>query len=101
MGEMSNGSTPGSDARDAMTQVTDGSFDTDVVGVKSSGQKNGLHVFDVSKEEFMRNMKDDRKRQRFSSDSAAAQYLRGTKYRIPFMVRYKDDDGKAYVRKVK
>lgn len=101
MGEMSNGTTPGSDARDSITQVNDGEFQTDVEGVMSNGQKNNLHVFDIDKENFFKNMKDDRKRQRFGTDSAATKYLRGTKYRVPFFVRYKDENGDAFIRKVK
>lgn len=100
MGSFIDGNTPGTDVRDALQFVDDGLVPTDVEGVMASGTKNNLHVFDVDKEDFYKNMKDDRKRQRFKSDSPAAQYLRGTKYKNPFYVRYKDEDG-AYIRKVK
>ncbi len=101
MGEMMSGTTPGDDARASLTAVTDGQVPTDVDGVFAQGTKDNLHVFDVDREDFYKNMKDDRKRIRFKSDSSASQYLRGTKYRNPFYVRYKDEDGNAYIRKVK
>ena len=101
MGEMMNGQTPGDMASDSRTQVSDVEVPTDVEGVVANGTKDGLHVFDVSKEDFYRSMKDDRKRQRFNSDSSAAKYLRSTRYKNSFYVRYKDEDGSAYIRKVK
>jgi len=101
MGEMSGGTTPGTDASDAVRHVQDGEFDTGVDGVKSSGQKNGLHVFDVGREDFYNNLKASRQRTRFKSDTAASAFLRGSKYASSFYVRYKDDNGEAYIRKVK
>lgn len=102
MGEMSGGSTPGSDAGDAIRFVQDGQVATDVEGVMAAGTKDSLHVFDVDRNDFYNNMSADRKRTRFKADTAASQYLRGTKYKNPFYVRYTDEtDGKAYIRKVK
>jgi hypothetical protein len=74
---------------------------TDVDGVFASATKDGLPVFEVPKDDFYRNMKSDRKRIRFSSDTPAAQYLRGTRYNNPFFVQTTDDNGSKYLRKVK
>ena len=82
------------------TQGGPGEVETEVDGVFADGTKDNLPIFDVSKDEFYRNMKYDRKRVRFSSDASVTNYLRGSRYRRPFFVRTKTDNG-DYIRKVK
>ena len=79
-------------------------YETDVPGLKSDAvYQKGMEkfpVFDVSKNEFRSNMEEFRSRMRFSGK--AGEYLRCTRYKRPFYIRYKDEDeGKAYIRKVK
>ena len=78
--------------------VNKGEFETEVEGIFADGKKGNLHVFDVSNKEFFDNMKMDRKRLRFSSDSNASKYMRSTKYNIPFYIRNKES---GYLRKIK
>jgi hypothetical protein len=77
-----------------------GKVETDVSGVFADGKKDDMPVFSVSKEDFYSNMKIDRKRMRFNTETAA-QYLRGTRYNRPFYIEYKGDNGEHYLRKVK
>lgn len=72
-------------------------FKTDVEDVFADGERNGVPVFDVSKDEFYRNMKIDRKRLRFSSGTKVQQYHSKTKYNMPFYIRNKDD---GFMRKI-
>ena len=58
-------------------------------------------VFNVSKEDFYKNMKAERNRLRFSSGSNAQKYHSGTKYRSPFYIQFSNDDGKVYQRKIR
>lgn len=98
---MTGGFSPEQDAMVATTKVSDGQIPTDVDGISANGIMNNLYVFDVDRDDFFNNMKEDRKRQRFKSDTNVAKYARATKYNNPFYVRYKDEDGKAYIRKIK
>ena len=66
-------------------------FATDVPDVFADGEKGGLPVFDVSKDEFFKNMKTDRLRLRFKSGSSAQAYQKQSKYRRPFWIRNKED----------
>jgi len=77
-----------------------GKISTDVDGVFADGMKNQFPIFDVDKEDFFNNMKAERKRLRFKPETAASQYLRGSKYNRPFFIQYKGDDG-HFMRKVK
>jgi hypothetical protein len=80
------------------TNAPDGKFKTDVDGVYADGTKGELPVFDVSKDEFFRNMKQDRRRLRFKSGSTAQKYHSNTRYRRPFWIRNKED---GYTYKIK
>jgi len=84
--------------KDQSTSAPDGKFKTDVDGVYADGEKQGFPVFDIDPDEFFKNMKADRRRLRFKSDSAAASYHRNTKYRRPFWVRNSKD---GYTYKIK
>jgi len=83
----------------------DGKFETDVPGVFADDQLHSgsvkFPVFDVEKEDFYNNMTADRKRMRFKSGTAAQGYMSNTRYRNPFFVRYTDDSGRKYQRRVK
>jgi hypothetical protein len=63
--------------------------------------KNEFPVFDVSKEEFMGNGSWDRKRIRFKSGSNVQKYLQNGKYNRPFYIRWGDDSGKKWTRRIK
>jgi len=82
----------------AVSTPPDGKIKTDVVDVFADGEYKGTPVFDVSKGEFYNNMKQDRKRLRFKTDSTAGTYMRKTRYNIPFYIRNKED---GYLRKIK
>jgi len=70
---------------------------TDVEGVFAQAEKQGMPVFDVSKDEFYQNMNYGRRRLRFKGGTPASQYMRGTKYNRSFWIREPD----GYTRKVK
>jgi hypothetical protein len=72
-----------------------GKVETDLPGVFADAEKNGMPVFDVDKETFNNNMRQERRRLRFKTGTAAAQYHQGSKYNRPFWLR---SDG--YLRKV-
>ena len=79
-------------------------YETDVPGLKSDAiYQKGVEkypVFDVPQNEFTNNMEEFRSRMRFSGK--AGEYLRGTRYKRPFYIRYIDESAcKVYVRKVK
>ena len=80
---------------------TPGKIETDVPEVWADGTKDGLPIFDVSKDDFYKNLKQDRRRTRFSSETAASKYLQGTRYNKSFFVRTRDENGDAFIRKVK
>lgn len=85
-------------------EIPEGKFPTDVTGVFADGQlKAGtveFPVFDVDKDDFYGNMTADRRRMRFKTDNVKG-YMSGTKYKIPFYIKYTDENGKAYQRRVK
>lgn len=91
--------------KDTSVDQTKIKFTTDVNNLYADDQvKHGsdkFPVFDVDKEDFYRNMRQDRKRLRFKGETKASQYMQKTKYKRPFYVRFKDEDGKAYMRKIK
>ncbi len=106
MGELTNdgGICPEMEAmqQKAAVQVNDpGKISTDVENVFADGTKDNLPVFNVDHDDFMKTLRADRKRLRFKSDTAASQYLRGTKYARPFFLQSTDTEGKRYLRKVK
>jgi len=68
---------------------------TDVENVFADATKDGMPVFDVPETDFFNNMRQERKRLRFTKDSAAAQYHRSSKYNRPFWLRHE-----GYLRKV-
>lgn len=76
----------------------EGKIETDVSGIYADGNYKGAPVFDVSSEEFYNNMKMDRKRLRFKTGSNAGEYMRKTRYNIPFYIRNTED---GYLRKIK
>jgi len=75
-------------------------FDTDVPDVKADGEKNGLPVFKVGKDEFYQNMSHGRKRLRFKSGTGAQQYMQKTKYKNPFWISHDDEKGQTWTRKI-
>lgn len=98
-GEFTQGVTHDSvnniDARGVQTE-NPGKIATDVPNCWADGEKEGMPVFDVDSETFNNNMRQERKRLRFKSDTPVAQYHRMSKYNRPFYIRA---DG--YLRKVK
>jgi len=82
----------------AVTTPPEGKIKTDVSDVFADGEYRGTPVFDVDTDEFYNNMKQDRKRLRFKSGSVAGDYMRKTRYNIPFYIRNKKD---GYLRKIK
>lgn len=104
MGEFTNGESPADIAKkdsSPETEYSDDGFDTDVDGVKANGERLGLPVFNVSRDEFYQNMNYGRRRLRFSSGSNVQQYMQGTRYKRPFWISYKEENGQEYIRKVK
>lgn len=106
MGELTNNSDCISPEMEAMqqkaaVQVNDpGKISTDVENVYADGTKDNLPVFNIDHNDFMNTLRAERKRLRFKSDTAASQYLRGTKYARPFYLQSTDAEGKRYLRKV-
>ena len=103
MGEFTDGQSPENiAAQDRATNMTpdDGEetsgVKTDVQDVHADGERNGLPVFKVTKNEFYQNMKMGRQRLRFSNGSRVQKYMQGTKYRNPFWIEHE-----GYLRKVK
>jgi hypothetical protein len=104
MGEMTSGESPADLARqdtNPQTDYSDDGFDTDVDGVKAHGERLGLPVFNVDRDEFYQNMNYGRKRLRFKSGTPVQAYMQGTRYKRPFWIAYKDKGGQEYIRKVK
>lgn len=77
-----------------------GKIETEVNGVFADALKDNFPVFDVDKEDFFNNMKTDRRRLRLKTQSAA-NYHKGSRYNRPFWLRYKDENGTGFMRKVK
>ena len=100
MGEMTGGGEgPQKEiARDNAVTGEPGKIETDVKDVFADGERNGMPVFNVSKEEFNQNMNYGRKRLRFKSGTSVQKYMRGTKYNKKFFIRNMDDD---FVRVIK
>lgn len=71
---------------------------TDVDDVFADGERNGMPVFDVSREEFYNNMKVNRRRLRFKNGTRASNYMQKTRYNRPFWIRSKEDN---LMRKIK
>lgn len=66
-------------------------WDTGIEGIKANGEKGGLPVFDVTPEEFYRNMKLDRRKLVFNRGTPAQQYHARTNYKQHFYIRNKAD----------
>lgn len=102
MGELSGNFTDspeGLAAKDiSVSTPPEGKVKTDVANVFADGEYKGQPVFDVSTTEFYNNMKQDRKRLRFKTGSVAGDYMRKTRYNIPFYIRNTKD---GYLRKIK
>jgi hypothetical protein len=98
-GEFSSGET-----HDAINNIAargvqienQGKIPTDLEGIFADAEKDGFPVFDVDTDTFHNNMRQERKRLRFKSDTPVATYHRMGKYNRPFFIRA---DG--YLRKVK
>jgi hypothetical protein len=105
MGEMmgaENGHGPEQIAQqDLAVTEPEGGVATDVEDVTANGEREGKPVFDVDHGEFYQNMEFGRKRLRFKSGSNIQRYMQNTRYNKPFFIRYKDDNGKEYIRRVK
>ena len=86
---------------DDNTGEFDTSLNTGVGDIKSDDMFRDKHVFDVSKNEYFNNMKLDRNRMRFSKGSKVSDYMKGTKYRSQFFVRYTDKEGQKFIQKIK
>ena len=80
------------------------SVETDVEGIASDGvYKKGFDsfpLFDVTENEFLSNMETHRQRCRFTTPKVA-EYMQNSRYKKPFYIRYQNEQGKIYVRKVK
>jgi len=85
-------------AQDVNPTNKPGKISTDVGDVFADGEKDGLPVFDVGKDEFHQNMNYGRKRLRFKSGTSAQSYMAKTRYNKPFWIR---DPESNYIRKVK
>ena len=97
MGEFTNGETPTDQAaQDRAVTGEPGTIKTDVEGVFADGEKDGMPVFNVSKNCFYQNMAHGRKRLRFKNGSTAQQYMSKTRYNRSFWIQHGD-----LVRKVK
>jgi hypothetical protein len=99
MGEFTNGVSPDKIAsadKNDMKMSSDDGFETDVETVKADGEKLGLPVFKVDKDEFYQNMKYGRQRLRFKSGTKAQQYMQSTKYKNPFWIEHE-----GFLRKIK
>ncbi len=101
MGELSGtfaDSPEGQIAQDQqVVEPPEGKVETDVPDCFADGTFRGKLVFDVSKDEFYKNMKANRQRLRFKTDTPASDYFKATKYKTPFYIRNTDD---GYMRKV-
>jgi hypothetical protein len=97
MGEFTNGDNPGIDAiKDMQPNMNGDGVDTGFEDVKADGERNGIPVFKVSKNEFYQNMTHGRKRIRFSSGTNVQKYMKRTRYGSPFFIEHG-----GYLRKVK
>lgn len=76
----------------------DGKIKTDVENCFADAEYQGFPVFDVSKNEFYNNMRADRQRLRFKSETSAQAYHKQTHYKTPFYIRNIED---GYMRKIK
>jgi hypothetical protein len=75
---------------------------TGIEGLEADDKYKGTPVFDVSNEDFFKNLRADRKRVRFTSSDKPKNFMQGTKYNQPFYIRYTDkNSGKPYLSKVK
>jgi len=75
---------------------------TGIDGLESDDSYKGTPVFDVSAEDFFKNMRADRKKTRYTSSEKPSKFMQGTNYRQPFYVRYVDKNKNIpYLKKVK
>jgi len=112
MGEFTTGQRPEDLAQQDKNNISDTEkseemkgYETDVPGVLADDEvsvgTDKFPVFDVSSSEFHQNMQYGRRRIRFKPDTPVQQYHRNTRYNRPFYIRYTDEKGKKYVRRVK
>jgi hypothetical protein len=106
MGEFTDVPGPAENQPDNQEQENqDTRIQTDVEGVFANDVikqgHNEFPVFDCTEEEFYQNMSHGRKRLRFKSGTAAAEYMNKTRYKRPFYIRTTSSDGQTYTRKVK
>lgn len=111
MGELTGGSSPTTLAQgdtnhkfnsdpntvDSMSTGVDGADADAFINVGSEK----FPVYDVSKQEFLQNMDNGRKRLRFEQDSKPQKYMQNGKHNREFYVRYTDNSGKKYTRRIK
>lgn len=81
-----------------VTSPPDGKVQTDVADCFADAEYQGFPVFDVTKDEFYNNMRADRQRLRFKSETPAQTYFKNTHYKTPFYIRNTED---GYMRKIK
>ena len=85
---------------DIKQSTEDDRVSTDVQDVFADGEKMGIPVFNVDKDEFYQNMAFGRKRLRFKSGSNTQEYMQKTQYQRPFWIAH-NDNGEVWTRKVK
>jgi hypothetical protein len=69
----------------------DTGIEVDGSSIKAAAEKGGLPVFDVSHDEFYKNMKIDRRKMVFKRGTPQQKYHAGTNYKQHFWVRNKED----------
>jgi hypothetical protein len=75
---------------------------TGIDGLEADDRYKNTPVFDVSSEDFFKNMRAERKRLSFTSSEKPHKFMQGTKYRQPFYIRYTDKNkGVPYLSKIK
>jgi hypothetical protein len=75
---------------------------TGIEGLEADSVYKQTPVFDVSNKEFFNNLRAERSRVRFTKSEKPNQFMRGTKYRQSFYIRYTDKNtDKQYLSKIK
>lgn len=70
-------------------------------GFEPDDDYNGTPVFDVDQKSFFNNMRVDRNRLRFPNGSKPSEFMKNTKHRQSFYVRYTDKQGQKFMKKFK
>ena len=82
-------------------ETEDNVIDSGAEGVSADDWYKNTPVFDVNKNSFFQNMRLDRNKTRFANGTKPSQFMKGTKYRKPFYVRFTDSSGEQYLNKFK